>query len=460
VLVDSSIDTCQTPHTARSVFVFTVLAELRVREIAVAVLNGVNGRTGRVGRDVDVLVRRRDLVAVARVCRAVAAGQGWNYEIGRWLGSWYPRGLCQQVFHRVESGRILNVAFDLICSDGIAAGLITAYSPNLLQGGTEIIEGVPTSVAGSHMKSGFVKVLAGIEEGFVRLEQLPELPPEVRQHITSILGEGFLRTYERCIREGHIRSKWRTLRRQAQGAYALRHPLTALRNGVISLMRCIFGSRVHHVQSIAIVGPDGVGKSSAIEYARRALAEAFLDVRYRHWRPQVLPNLARVVRLARSTARINVAVPPRRHAGRCASIRLLYYGLDYLAGYWLRDRWSTSSEVPVNLYDRCALDMVVDPLRFGLPQRNRSLWLYRSVSKVNRVILLHDRPENITARKAELSNEEIRRQFNCWKALYCEGLVDQIINVDEKSVEAVGSEIAIAILDTVSLHATPAPPRR
>jgi hypothetical protein len=99
--------------------------------------------------------------------------------------------------------------------------------------------------------------------------------------------------------------------------------------------------------------------------------------------------------------------------------------------------------------------MAVDPLRFGLPHRNRSLWLYRFIGKVDRVIVLHDRPEHIVFRKPELSNKEIRRQSDYWNALYREGLVTQIIDVENKTAEAVGAEIA-RILDAVSRHTTPA----
>jgi hypothetical protein len=437
------------PPTARSILVFAILAELRARDIPVAVLNGVHGPSAHVGRDVDVLIRRKDLSVVADLSRAIAATQGWNYATARWLGSWYPRGLYQQVFHRVDGGRILNVAFDLICSDGIAAGLITVYSPQLLHGGITVSEGVPTSVAGAYMKSAFIKALAGIEEGLVKVDQARRLPQEVRQHIASILGDRFLHAYERCILQGRIRSTWRSLRHQAQCAYARRHPLAACRNGAISLTRRIFGSRVHHVRSIAIVGHDGVGKS-AIERARQMLGEAFLDVRYRHSRPEVLSNLAPVSAPASSTPANDPARQPQRHRGRCANLRRWYFGLDDIAGYWLRDRRSTSSEIPVNVYKRCALDMAGDPLRFGLPLRNQRLWLYHFIRKVDRTIVLYDQPGNIEFPTSELSNNDIRRQSDYWNALYGEGLVTQIINVNNKTAEAVGAEIARSILDLAS----------
>ncbi len=224
----------------------------------------------------------------------------------------------------------------------------------------------------------------------------------------------------------------------------------AFRNGMLSLVRRSVGSRIAHVRSVAIVGPDGVGKSTALAYACRALASAFVDVRCRHWRPGVLPSLSRLVGTTDPAAEVSAPIPPRRHAGRWATVRLLYYWLDYLAGYWIRDRRSTSSEIPVNLYDRCALDMSVDPLRFGLPQSTHALWVYRWSRGLDLVILLHDSPERIGDRKRELAEEEIRRQFTSWQVFYDQGLVDQIIDVQRDSAEEVGRKIAIAIVGALS----------
>ena len=235
----------------------------------------------------------------------IRAVDGW--------GDGTRRGMYQQSFHRIDSERIVNVAFDLICSDGISAGVVSAYSPSLLRAGTESVEGVPMCAVAAYMKSGFVKALAGVEAGFNRVEE-SAISPDARRHIIRLCGERFLTAYEGCIRRGAIRSEWRRVRTHAQVAFTLRHPLTAFRNGMLSLVRRSVGSRVAHVRSVGIVGPDGVGKSAAVAYACRTLASAFVDVRCRHWRPGVLPSLSRL--LGTTDPAVDVSAPDPTTAAR------------------------------------------------------------------------------------------------------------------------------------------------
>lgn len=182
--------------------------------------------------------------------------------------------------------------------------------------------------------------------------------------------------------------------------------------------------------SLALVGPDGVGKSTLLDSLTQVITShrLFLGVHVRHWRPGLLPPLGRFVGRAPTPQPTGLWLP-RRMPGRFHWLRLLYYSVDFVLGAWLRDRIPLA-KFRLLLYDRCALDMVVDPLRYGLSSARGTRLLWRFIPKPDLVILLYDDPERIHARKPELPVEEIARQNALWLQLAAEGEVDAIIRVD------------------------------
>src|ERR1700676_4213281 len=115
---------------------------------------------------------------------------------------------------------------------------------------------------------------------------------------------------------------------------------------------------------IALVGPDGVGKSPPIALIRDWFERELPDYRVelRRWRPGLLPDLGWFIGKPSVTVK---AAKPRRNAGRFHGLRVFYYYWDFLLGAWWKDQIRTPPATVV-IYDRCALDMKVDPVRFGL----------------------------------------------------------------------------------------------
>ena len=179
---------------------------------------------------------------------------------------------------------------------------------------------------------------------------------------------------------------------------------------------------------IALVGPDGAGKSSLIRELVRLLPDD-LHVEVRHWRPGALPPLASLLGQAPEPG--EASVPPRRSGGRFHVARLLYYGVDFLLGdWWLRRRDPQGAGPDIVVYDRCALDMNVDPVRYGLSSSAGTIALWRMIPKPDRVMLLLDDAEGIRARKAELTEAEIRSQMTRWLELARSGRVQGGLEVD------------------------------
>jgi thymidylate kinase len=171
---------------------------------------------------------------------------------------------------------------------------------------------------------------------------------------------------------------------------------------------------------IAILGVDGVGKSTVIRQILPVLETAtHRGVVTRHLRPHVLPPLSRL-RGQKAGTDAGVLDPHgSAPAGVLGSaVRMLYYGADYVIGYWMRVRPAIAKRPCIWLFDRYAFDMGLDPQRFriGLNARIPTLWA-RLLPKPDLCICLHAPPGSILGRKAELPAGEIERQLRAIREL-------------------------------------------
>jgi len=184
---------------------------------------------------------------------------------------------------------------------------------------------------------------------------------------------------------------------------------------------------------IALVGPDGTGKSSVVEALRGRMADVFAlsDPRVRHWRPFVLPALRKVVFRAGPTTPATPVMPSGAIGGLLSLFRTIYYSADWFLGYYVRDRIA-SHRLHAVLYDRCLVDMAVDPRRYGLTSDRWVLGLWAALPKPDLTILLAGDPEQIHRRKAELSAQEIGRQLRRWRDLVHQGYVDAVVSASTK----------------------------
>jgi thymidylate kinase len=155
---------------------------------------------------------------------------------------------------------------------------------------------------------------------------------------------------------------------------------------------------------VAILGPDGVGKSTVISGMVEPLGMAF-RCRHRifHWRPNVMapkPDMGPVP-------------DPHGKPARGTLASMLYlsgFFLDYWVGFLFRVRPLIAKSNLV-LFDRYFHDVLVDPrrYRYGGPD-----WFARFLSRLvpepDLVIVLDTDTESIRERKCELAREEIDRQ--------------------------------------------------
>lgn len=183
------------------------------------------------------------------------------------------------------------------------------------------------------------------------------------------------------------------------------------------------------VPIVVLVGPDGVGKSTVLHELKQMMEQelVFPSVLTRHWRPKLFPDLSDLAKLRFRSKEDVGPRPPRRDPGRGSFIRAFYYTLDFILGHRYRD-CRESVRLNAILYDRHAVDMVVNPQRYGI--RKMPGFLFRLIPRPDYIVALVDTPDRIIARKAELEPKEIEEQVAHWEKLHREGVIDDVIHVD------------------------------
>lgn len=160
---------------------------------------------------------------------------------------------------------------------------------------------------------------------------------------------------------------------------------------------------------IAVLGPDGSGKSSVIDAAQALLAPAFRRTRVAHLRPRLLGGS----RGAGTAVTDPHALPPR---GVPASIlKLLYLALDYNLGWLVHIRpWKARSTLVV--FDRYLDDLAIDPRRFRYGGPTGAIRLALTLIPRPDMAFVLDAPAAVLqSRKREVEPAESNRQREAYR---------------------------------------------
>jgi thymidylate kinase len=188
-----------------------------------------------------------------------------------------------------------------------------------------------------------------------------------------------------------------------------RDPLNALRHHVTELPRMLRRLLRPAGLSVAVLGPDGAGKSTLVKEIVRQVQPAFRSTRVYHWRPYVL----------RGKLRTSASDPHGKPADSSprSSLRLIAHVLDYWLGYALRIR-PALAHAGLVVFDRYFQDLLADPrrYRYGGP-----VWMVNAAARLvpdPDLVLILDAPEEIVrARKQEVAPAEIARQRRVYHGL-------------------------------------------
>jgi len=146
---------------------------------------------------------------------------------------------------------------------------------------------------------------------------------------------------------------------------------------------------------IAVLGPDGSGKTTVLDHLGRELAPAFRRVRRYHLRPHF-----------GSTRPGTVVTDPHGKAPRgwvLSTAKMAMFVYDYLWG-WARTIWPDTVRSTLVLFDRYFHDMLVDPARYRLPKAFPvARWLAPLIPAPHMWIVLTAPAPTLLARKNELT---------------------------------------------------------
>jgi thymidylate kinase len=170
----------------------------------------------------------------------------------------------------------------------------------------------------------------------------------------------------------------------------------------------------HHVRPpfpwVAILGPDGSGKSSVIEGVARQMEEMRIGVRLMHWRPNVFSR--------REAVEGGVVSNPQGQAPRNSVIslaKLFMLMIDWWLGFFFASRHERA-KTSVWISDRYYRDLIVDPIRYrygsGIWPARLLFWFF---PRPDRIIVLSGDAATIHARKKEVTFEELERQLGAYE---------------------------------------------
>lgn len=165
--------------------------------------------------------------------------------------------------------------------------------------------------------------------------------------------------------------------------------------------------------SIGFTGPDGSGKTTVIDMLLEQMASVFKTAHcYYHFRPMLFGNLGEVAHTAGLKKEVDREFYKPHRGGKTgyfsSLVRLLYYSVDYILGYFLRVKTVTRITRLV-IFDRYFTDIICDSRRSRIYLCPNFLYWFGKlfIPSLDYNILLTAQAETILKRKRELDTEGI-----------------------------------------------------
>ena len=229
----------------------------------------------------------------------------------------------------------------------------------------------------------------------------------VKEKIKQICGCNSVEECEKKRGKGLLfRALWSNLRCRPLGVIV----------GIIMFLYTFTGNylRSRTGFSIGFTGPDGSGKTTVIDTILERIAPVFKSAhKYYHFRPALFGNLGDVAHSAGIKKEVDHNYSDPHRGGKTGKLnsflRLCYYSLDYIIGYFVKVK-SVTRITRIVVFDRYFTDIICDSRRSRIYLGPKFLywWGKLFIPTLNYNILLTASSDTILARKQELNEEGIR----------------------------------------------------
>lgn len=239
---------------------------------------------------------------------------------------------------------------------------------------------------------------------------------------------------------------WQTLRKfsskQTSFSFSLKFKFNEIR-------RYLFRMKYPVGMSIALLSPDGGGKSSVYEKLLESCWGSFHGINRMYFRPRLLKNLGSLKPInPTSEAEVNPNPHGKKPNGLIKSfIRFFYYNIDFIFGYLMLVKKMRIQKQLV-IFDRYYYDYFVDIQRY---QYSFSKWVPRlfawTIPTPDVIFILDGEAETLYARKKELPIEELKRQIVAYRKI-----ADRYKNASFVNVEKPLNDVVLDVTSRIFLH--------